>query len=403
MRGPYESSPEPEPELSEIEWLDGGPSDPARPPRIPRIAWYALIGVAIAAVVIALTVGRGGSAHRTARSSTPALTPTPSPPSPPLTPSRSVPADPPSTGPSVTVRDAGRPLLDVPRGVDLFAWDGDDLLRLELATGRVTRTAGILLATSGPLSMVPTRHALLMLSGDPGAGIVVPDGRVPGPLRVHTTRSGGALLPGPDPDHAWLVTYDDPQARLIGPDGRPTGVTMPTGDTSDGTGNLLNHLTGGVYLARPGMPLLRVTSGALLAVGPTRWLTEECDAQHRCTLDVVDRATGAHRVLRPASDVLDPLGVISPDGAVAAMVHLDDTHSTATLRLVDLATGAVRASVPVSANQDYYGGPQVWTPDSRWLLAIDRSGRVIAIDRSGHTKALTGRYSLISALALRTQ
>jgi hypothetical protein len=293
-------------------------------------------------------------------------------------------------------------LPDVPRGVDLFARSGDTVLRIELATGRITTTK-TQLEINGPVSVVPTRHAVLLIGGDPGPALVVPDGRRPRPVAGLAPENGGVVLPGPDLDHVWRVSYVSPQAELVGADGEPTGVTVQHGDSSDGRGGLLTHLAGGTYLVRPGQPLQRVTSGALLAVGSTRWLTEECDDQHRCTLDVVDRATGEHHVLKPTSDTGDSPGVISPDGAVAAIVHLDGDQATARLQLVDLATGTVRNSLSLSRDSDYGSSPAVWTPDSRWLLTADNTGRIVAIDRAGHVRPLTNSDTFVTQLALRAQ
>jgi hypothetical protein len=76
---------------------------------------------------------------------------------------------------------------------------------------------------------------------------------------------------------------------LVGFDGRrtSTSIPFPRGDTfptSDAAGYLLFQLTGGVYRATP-EGLRRVTSGQVLAAGPTRWLTLECDSRHKLHAD----------------------------------------------------------------------------------------------------------------------
>jgi hypothetical protein len=406
MTGPNE----PEPELGEIEWLDGDPRDADdpdrpghRPPRIPHAAWYALVVVVLAAVVIAVTVSRHHSKRPAA--STPTPSPTSTAPSPTPTPPTLHPNPPPRT-PPVTVLNVGHPLLDVPRGIDLFARSGTTMLRLELATGRITRTSGVEFTSTAPTSMVPTRHGVLLMSYDPGSGLSVPDGQRPRPLPDRLTQDGGTVEPGPDLDHVWLMTSagDSPRTQLVGLDGRPTGPTLPGGGESDGTGNLVVRLTGGVYLARPGS-LQRITTGALVAVGSTRWLTTECDDQHRCTLDVVDRATGEHRVLGPTGDRLsDPLGQISPDGSIAAVARTSNSSDGSTeLHLINLVTGADRTVVRLGNSPDTGLAPLLWTPDSRWLLTIGVGGRIVAVDRSGHVRTLTRPNTTVTQLALRAQ
>ena len=403
MTGPTE----PEPELGEIEWLDGGgPDDPSgpghQPPRIPRVAWYALVVVVLAAVVIAVTVSRHHSKRPAA--STPTPSPTPTVPTP--TPSTSGhPHPPPPHTPPVSVRNVG-PLLDVPRGVDLFARSGSTMVRFELATGRITQTTGVELTSSTPASMLPTRHGVLLMPYDPGSGVLVPDGQRPRPLPFRMTQYGGTVEPGPDLDHVWLMTNagENSRAQLVGLDGRPTGPTLPSGGVSDGAGNLVVQLTGGVYLARPSS-LQRITTGRLVAVGPTRWLTEECDDQHRCTLDAIDRATGEHHVLGPTGDrPADPLGQISPDGSTAAVAHLNDfTDGSMELHLVNLATGADRTVVRLGNEADNGIVSLLWTPNSRWLLTVGQGGRILAVDRSGHARTLTRPDPTVTQIASRVE
>lgn len=91
-----------------------------------------------------------------------------------------------------------------------------------------------------------------------------------------------------------------------------TGVATAA---ADDTGYLVVTGTGGVYDARPD-GLHRITSGALLAVGRTRWLTTECDDRHHCATVVIDRNSGVRRVLSLAVDDSNtPYGVISPTEA----------------------------------------------------------------------------------------
>lgn len=392
----------PEPELGEIEWLDGAaPDDRPRGPLPPWRGWYLLVVLAAVAVVVALTVGRHSS-HRAdpkpSAASTPSTTSPPPAPTPP-------PPDPTSSSPPVTVRTAGHPLLDVPAGWDLFAYGGQTVLRIQLGTGRITRTDSVVVGSSGPAFLVPGSHQLVVASWDPASGYLVPDGRPARKLPGVLAR-GGAAFPGPDPEHLWVSSNDanDPHTDLVGFDGRPTGVSVPVNAAnSDGAGYLVTILSGGAYEVRPGS-IERITTGALLAIGPTRWLTEECDDHHRCTRDIIDRDTGEHRVLGPTSDTNDPPGVISPDGSIAALVSSEPDGTRAALRLVDLNTGAERTT-HVLANRDasYNGGALAWTPDSRWLLAVDALGRVVAVDRSGNSRPLTNGDPIVTQLVLRQQ
>jgi hypothetical protein len=140
-------------------------------------------------------------------------------------------------------------------------------------------------------------------------------------------------------------------------------------------------MTGGIYDVTPGS-LRRVTTGAVLAVGPTRWLTEECDEQHHCTTEVVDRSSRAHRVLGAGSDSDAPTGSVAPDGSTAAILSGDEPLS---LSMLDLTTGIEHhTSVEIDRDDAYSGTSVVWTPDGRWLIVADMTGHLVVVDHAGH-------------------
>jgi hypothetical protein len=406
------SSERPDPELGEIEWLDVDPSDrpdpaagprPPGPPGLSSRGWYLLVFVALVAVVLVLAVGRHTS-HKAAPSPTSSASPSPST-SPSRSPTELTTSPAASASPPVAVTDVGHPLLDVPTGVELFARTADSVLRLQLAAGRITRTTGIDLGTTGPVFFLVGPHEAAVKPLDAVPGYLVRDGQPVRPLQGLLTNDGQAL-PGPGPGQVWVWNGGQNPTKMVLVDfaGRPVGVTISAeGEpTSDGAGYLMTYLSGGVYDARPGS-LRRITSGELLAIGRTRWLTEECDDQHRCTLDVIDRSTGRHRVLGPTSDRNDPPGVISPDGTTAALLRSDNQSQTAVLHLFDLESGADRSTrIVMSRDEVYEGPPAVWTPDSRWLIVVDATGRIVAVDRGGHPRTLTDGDPQVAQIALRS-
>lgn len=85
--------------------------------------------------------------------------------------------------------------------------------------------------------------------------------------------------------------------------GRAGIRTRPSGP--DGAGYLIVYAAGGTYDLRPGSTR-RITTGQLLAMGPTGWLTLECDDQLRCFTMAVDRNTWTHRVLGPMISTSGP-------------------------------------------------------------------------------------------------
>jgi hypothetical protein len=234
------------------------------------------------------------------------------------------------------------------------------------------------LLSGAPVSFVVTADRAVVRSLDQVPGYVVPDGRPVRPLPA-ALGGGGVALPGPAPGTVWVQAGVAMVLREVA-DGRARAfvpVPEPTAEVAgDGTGGLVFRATGGVYAATP-VGLRRITTGALLAVGPSRWLTLECDASHRCRPYAVDRATGARRAVPAALTADVPRGVVAPNGRTAAMFRFR-RDGTAVPYLLDLASGAGRA-LGVSIDQPGEDS-LVWSPDSRWLLTTATTGMITAVD-----------------------
>jgi hypothetical protein len=231
--------------------------------------------------------------------------------------------------------------------------------------------------------------------------------------------SGGVVVPGPVSGQFWMQRGQGgataPMA-LVGPGGHRIGsahsarITIPPTMNSfpapDGAGYPLLSGLGGSYDLRPA-GVRRVTTGVVLAVGPTRWLAAECTAQARCWLVVIDQATGArhtlHRFTRDPSSVS---GVISPNGHTAALLLPDPLAGGGPqlLHLINLRTGTDRR-IAVYFNQDasaFPDDPLVWSPDSRWLFAADRNGHLHAVNaRTGRARSLAVSLPPVEQLAIR--
>jgi hypothetical protein len=380
-----------------VDWLDLGPDpDEGRPPAGPRrrYLWY---GAAAALVVFALVLTR--TQHGTNRAATsprsPSATGTPihsvsSTPASPTPASSGSFVDPPGT--SVTVSSAGpvtgltvppglgapkvtslgHRLLDVPADWELFAQGPGVLVRIQLALGRITTTPVPVSGQDTLVAFVVGSDRAIVRSLDDTTGYVVRDGKqateVPPSLR-----QGAWMLPGPDQQHLWSDQAEQGQLALLTLDGNPTGprIEVPGGTGvlgSDGAGQVLLAGIGGVYDARPrGAP--RGTTGILLASGPTRWLTVECDDNLSCANVVIDRTSGARHTLHTPLDSMNQnSGTISPDGRTAAMLRHDGISASG-IHLLDLDSGADRAVevTPYSPDDQLERGPYwAWSPDSRW-------------------------------------
>lgn len=305
----------------------------------------------------------------------------------------------PATRPSIA-----KPLLGVKSRWELFGRGPAGVIRVEFADGLVTHTAIPPLASTGPVSFVVGPDFAIVRPLDVVPGYIVPDGRPAHALAADLAR-GGVALPGPDPADLWVPAGSRGRETmtLVDADGRPTGasIVIPAGmrvdGQPDGSGYLLLRGSGGVYLARPD-GLRRITTGALLAVGVNRWLTAECDAAGDCATVVIDRGTGARRVLNTAEPQTGyQPGTISPDGAIAAIRQTDPTG----VHLLDLATGADRR-LDVLVDPTSGGATMVWSPDSRWLFIAGAGGTLYVIDvATARVRNLGVALPPISQLAVR--
>jgi hypothetical protein len=366
------------------------PMPPAPPARRRRRLVAAAMVCASLLLLLLVTAGHGEEAAGPTRSTGPgpsSAMPTASRPAP--SPQDTTESGTSTALPAVTT-DLHRRLLGVTSSWELFARGDDLVVRIQPALGRVTQTHLPSLASDGPVGFLALRDRVLIRPLDVVPGYQVRDGgaavELTGPLRA-----GGAVFPGPDLDHVWLAVgtpgsaelvllrADDPRAERflpLPPDASPFAMT------SDGAGSVLLDGVGGVYLVRSD-GLRRITTGTLLAAGPTGWLTLECDPRYRCSIILRDRS-GPARTVTGDTFGTGSLGgyalggVISPDGTAAAI--FEPTQGPApVLDLLQLRTvGRRRVEVDVGDGPDQ--GTLAWSPDSRWLFVLDAAGRLHVVD-----------------------
>jgi hypothetical protein len=315
---------------------------------------------------------------------------------------------------AVVVTRLGHPILGVKASWELLGWGDRAVVRIQLARGRITRTTVPALQSGGPVSFLLGPNAAFVRPIDYVAGYVVPNGKPAReiPARLSLGR-GGAAFPGPDPNHVWVQTMSGPPALVLTPldrSGAGARIPIPPGSSAlaavpDGAGYLLFAAAGGVYGARPD-GLHRITTGSLLAVGPSAWLTRTCDSHPHCVTVLIDQATKRRRVVDAtvAGSGGGP-GVIAPDGKTAALHTIDPNSHTTRVYLLDLDTGA-RHPLRLSVDQASDAATLAWSPDSRWLFAVDAHGQLDAVDpRTGQVMSSGGAgitLPPLNQLAIRT-
>ncbi len=405
-------------DFDDIDWLDDGsevtvgPTGTA-PPRLPWPKWFT---VAVAVLIVVAVVAVLNTTRRTpppapsaAAATTPASSSRPAPST--SSPNRSssstsTPKATPSPSP-VSVLRLGHPLLGITADWDLLARGVDVLVRIQPAAGRVTLTPIPDLRSGGPVSLLAGPGRVLIQPWDNVPGYLVPDGRPAIELPL-TPGAGGRVLPGPEPNQVWVQSRDDhpPVMSLATLDGKrlPGSLAVPAGTSADeavpdGAGYPLYPAIGGLYEARPD-GLRRISTGTLLAVGPTGWLVVECDERYHCQAVLIRRSDGSRRIVPTPTGNRDRGGVISPDGATVAMM-VAGPNASASLYLLDLATGSSR-KITVAVTQDALGGPIAFSPDSRWLFVITELGELSAVDcRTGAVHSLDLPLPTVSQLIVR--
>jgi hypothetical protein len=330
--------------------------------------------------------------------------------------------------PPIRVTTAGHRLLGVTAGWELFARGPHELLRIQLAQGRITQTYVPPLETASPdVAFVIGAHEAVIRPSDLVPGYVVPDGGQAQQL-TGLLGDGGPLVPGPAGSQAAWVTSGpatSPQLSLVALTGhqtgrsirfQPDGPQVPATAISDGRGDVLvTDNNEDVYDTGPGWD--RPVPGTLIAIGPTEWLVDACDplALH-CRDEVVTTSSGSLRAIGggvaapPYYFGWPPTGVISPDGSTAAVAETGRNEQL-TVHLVNLRTGVttdLNVPIGVAGGDDLEVGgnanenAMVWSPDGRWLFVAATGGKLVVVDtRTGRAESLGVKLPAVEQVAIR--
>lgn len=388
----------------DIDWLDVSAPDAGGtlPPRRPWPRWLTLTvtGAVVAVVVAAMNIERGN--------------PTASPPSPAQTQTSSAQATPETSAavpqpsrPAVSIIQLGHPLLNTTVDWELIGRGSGVLVRIQPAAGRIIRTVIPDLRSGGPVSLLPGPDQVFIRPLDNVPAYLVPDGQ---PAReLAPLNQGGPAFPGPKPGQMWIRPADDhqPVMALATMDGRRLAdfVPVPAGSSAfeaiaDGAGYLLFQGIGGLYQARPG-GIRRISTGVLLAAGPTGWLVNECDARYRCQTVLVDRADGRRRTMAERPVGRDSRGVVSPDGSTVAVLA-SRPEGTVEVALLDVARGSWRRVLNLAVTQQTFEGALAFSPDSRRLFAVRADGAIAMINpRTAAARPLGAALPPLTQLVVR--
>ena len=392
--------------------------------RPPRWRLAPLLVVGALAIVVASVVATSRSEPKQA---TVATTAPPSTPAPPAsidqtaleeTTSSAVTAVSSATaGVLVSTTGLGAPFLPSTTGTKLVALRGATLVEVDVDAGLIRQTQLPRLDSTGPMMVVAGSDWSIVRPLDNVRGYLIRDGQPASATLTGALAKGTwALYPGPDDGHVWVLaqgaTSPFGAMQLVDLDGNVVGGALaldglqPVG--VDGAGRLVVQGVGGMYLV-DGDALRRVTTGALLAIGPSTSVAEECDDAHHCTTVVIDNVSGERRPLPSAAPPTSfAIGTVSPDGRYATFVRTDDGRPQ--VRLVDLGGGG-ETSLP-EADESSLGfsfgfgvassASLVWSADSRYLFFVALGGALWAYDvTTGQGTTLSSDLVGLSQLSAR--
>jgi hypothetical protein len=291
----------------------------------------------------------------------------------------------PLPAPTVTTLPGAGPPLGPTRPWDLFAMVGDELIRIEMASGRTTVVAAPPNGR-GETQLVPLADRVIVQPRFQGEGYVVRDD---GADRIASSGLPGAgvLVRALGTDRLWFArnTAGNSRLELVTEDGTPvpgSSITLPS-DLVPGSvrsdGGLAVILAGahGTYRVDRGS-IRRITTGTVVGRGEEGWVVNECDDAHRCSLALVDRRTSARRPLGRALDGQDQTGSVAPDGRHVFLSETADGSQRSLL--VDLATGH-RDPLPGIVGSGAGAAPEVaWSPDSHWVVGATDDGTLVAAE-----------------------
>jgi hypothetical protein len=185
-----------------------------------------------------------------------------------------------------------------------------------------------------------------------------------------------AVSGGPDSPH--VVRYDlveETASTLVLED---LGFRLwPFGVVGDA---LALGAPGGTYLLSSDGRIDRISTGQLIATGRDWLLVDMCDQQLSCEVQVIDpggRPISTHPEMH-AANLLGPFGpftgtssAIAPDGRLATV--RSDSVDSATLVVDGVEVSPLRGRAVLG-----------WSPDGRWLLALD-TGELVVIDTTSRS------------------
>jgi hypothetical protein len=298
----------------------------------------------------------------------------------------------------------------IPRGVlpgatgwELLGYGPFGVVGYHPGTGVVVVTPVPGLMSGGGLSFVMAGTTAIIRPLDLVAGYAVPAGK-PATELTGLLAQGGPAIAGPDADHLWVWAATGsgptPEFVLVDAAGRLAGKTINLPLTvqsywpqPDGTGNLLVPGIGGTYLARPdGLQL--VTTGSVLAAGPTAFLVYDCDQHATCSAWAIDRRTGKRTAIpdrAPPQPFQSSTGPISADGHYAAILETTNASDSTAARphLINLDTGLDRTLILDVADSPNPSSILVFSPDGHYLLIASSGSPIAAVNtQTGHITRL---------------
>ena len=290
-------------------------------------------------------------------------------------------------------------------GIQIAGYGDGVVHRIDIDSGEIISVEATPIGSSAPVFVMSDSNGVSVVAYDNVDGI-----RVEGDVATPITDDpfGGLMLAGPRPDTLWVPgdrssgTYE-----LYDSLGQPTGdiILLPefaaSASGADGAGGIVSLSTlGGAYALDP-TGVERITTGELLALGPTAAVAEECDEAYNCGVVIIDRLTGdrspfedpvlAASLAEPPSRAFLTGHAVAPSADVA-LLYEQVSHGFV---FVELDTGRATTAPPPDPQSIV-----VWSDDGRAAVYLS-DGRLQIFDRAtSSVRALEGVPPLRSFAAL---
>lgn len=280
--------------------------------------------------------------------------------------------------------------------------------RIDIDTGEIATVESTSIGSGAPIYVMSDPSGISVVAYDNVDGIRVENGVstpiVDGPF-------GSLMIAGPRPDTLWVPgsrsdggspgvydLYDSLGESLEGTIRLPKGAEGGAAG-ADGNGGIVSQSELGGAYAIGQSDVVRITTGELLALGPTTAIADECDDAYQCGVVVIDRLTGdrsafddlvlASVIAPPPSPTFLNGHSVAPSGDVALLFN----EVSGEFVFADLVSGQTVAAPAPAADSTV-----VWSDDGRAAVYLT-NGRLQLYERATASMRILDQFPQLRSIS----